>query len=246
MLIQLALIVSGLFGVGATLMTLAHRRNHVDERHPCADWLKYGVYAVIVLTMLLAAFVSRWLLAALLLGITIAGSCELKRVLKNRIAWPLLAAFSLGVAIKCALGHLLLTPQATWFPWFAFVFLLVAISDSFAQLWGQLLGRHKLCPRLSPGKTVEGFVGGFITTCLCALAIAPLLGKVSATQAAVLGCTIAVAAPAGDLAFSLIKRTLAIKDFSGLIPGHGGIFDRFDSLIVAAPTAYWCGRLIGI
>ena len=93
---------------------------------------------------------------------------------------------------------------------------------------------------------MEGLIGGSLTTIASAVALAPLIHGLTETQAACLGCAIAAAATIGDLLFSLIKRTLIIKDFSGLLPGHGGVFDRFDSLIVAAPVAYWLGQLLGI
>jgi CDP-diglyceride synthetase len=246
MLAQLALVVSGLFALGATMMAVSHRVRHNERSRSQEDWIKYGIYAAIIVTFLLAAYFSRWIVAGVLLVITVVGSGELKHACRCKYTNPLLIAVPAGLLIKCSLGHLLLAPHGDWFGWFGFVFLLVSISDSFAQLWGRLLGRHKLCSRLSPGKTIEGFVGGILTTMAGALVMSPLLGEVTSAQALTLGLTIAIAAPIGDLSFSLIKRTLAIKDFSGLIPGHGGVFDRFDSLVVAAPVAYWCARAIGI
>jgi phosphatidate cytidylyltransferase len=246
MLEQLSLAVTGLFATGATMMAISHRIRVCDSSRCREDWIKYGVYVAIIVGMLLAAYISRWLLAAILLAITVVGSLELKRKLPCWFINPILIALPAGLLVKLSLGHLLLTPRGDWFLWFAFVLMLVSINDSFAQLWGRLLGRHKLCPHLSPGKTTEGLIGGSLTTVASAMALAPLIRGLSETQAACLGCAIAAAATAGDLLFSLIKRTLIIKDFSGLLPGHGGVFDRFDSLIVAAPVAYWLGRLLGI
>jgi phosphatidate cytidylyltransferase len=246
MLEQLSLAVTGLFATGATMMAITHRVRVCDSSRCREDWIKYGVYAAIIVTMLLSAYISRWLLAVILLAITVVGSLELKRKLPCGLINPTLFALPFGFLIKLSLGHLLLSLRGDWFASFAFVFILVSINDSFAQLWGRLLGRHKLCPHLSPGKTIEGLIGGSLTTVASAVALAPLIRGLSETQAACLGCAIAAAATAGDLLFSLIKRTLIIKDFSGLLPGHGGVFDRFDSLIVAAPVAYWLGRLLGI
>lgn len=246
MLEQLTLAVTGLFATGATMITVSHRLRACDRIRCREDWVKYGVYAAIVIGMLSAAYISRWLLAAILLAIAVVGSIELRRKLPQAFVNPILIALPVGLVIKLSLGHLLLSWRGDWFYSFAFIFLLVSINDSFAQLWGRLLGRHRLCPRLSPGKTIEGLLGGSLTAVASAVALTPLISGLTEIQAACLGCAIAAAATAGDLLFSLIKRALIIKDFSELLPGHGGVFDRFDSLIVAAPVAYWLGRLMGI
>lgn len=215
---QLALLVTGLFATGATLMALSHSRRVGDDARRREDWIKYGVYAVIIVTMLLAGYVSRWLVAAMLLAISVVGSLEFGRALRGKVKHPTLIALTVGVLVTPALGHLLFINNVHWFASFAFVFLLVSISDSFAQLWGRLLGRHKLCPRLSPGKTYEGLIGGMITAMVGAVAMAFLLPGLTQTQAACMGGAIAAAATVGDLLFSFIKRKLGIKDFSGLLP----------------------------
>jgi phosphatidate cytidylyltransferase len=115
--------------------------------------------------------------------------------------------------------------------------------DSFSQLWGRLLGKRPLCPRLSPGKTVEGLVGGGLTTVAVAAALGPLLLGHSPVPMAGLGALTAAGAVVGDLAFSWIKRRAGLKDFSSALPGHGGVLDRFDSLVVGAPVFFW-SRLV--
>jgi len=107
-----------------------------------------------------------------------------------------------------------------------------------------LLGKHPLCPRVSPNKTWEGFWGGFISTLTAVLVFAFLLPEVTILQLLIMGCIITFASISGDLLFSWIKRKLAIKDFSSVIPGHGGVLDRFDSLVVTAPVFYWAAVLI--
>ena len=97
-------------------------------------------------------------------------------------------------------------------------------SDTFAYFAGSFFGRHKMCPAISPKKTVEGFVGGLIGT---------------TAVVAALGVSIALAATVGDLAESLIKRYTGIKDSGRLIPGHGGVLDRFDSVMFTAPLVYY-------
>lgn len=118
------------------------------------------------------------------------------------------------------------------------VFLLIFAtwaSDTFAFFVGKFWGRHKLCPDISPGKTREGMVGGIVGTIVVALAVA-VGGQFSLLHGGVLGILIAFTAPAGDLIESIMKRTCRTKDSGSLIPGHGGVLDRFDSLLLAAPV----------
>ena len=108
---------------------------------------------------------------------------------------------------------------------------------------GRLLGRHKLAPRISPGKTVEGGLGGLLAGALAAWALNRLLGLEKPDLAmALLGAGAAVAGQLGDLAESLLKRTAGIKDMGNLLPGHGGILDRLDSLLFVAPLVYYAAR----
>ena len=110
-------------------------------------------------------------------------------------------------------------------------------SDTFAFFVGKAKGKTKLCPAISPGKTREGALGGFIGTVAVALFCAAI-GHFSLLHGFVIGLIIAVMAPLGDLAESILKRSAAVKDSGSLIPGHGGVLDRFDSLLLAAPAVY--------
>jgi phosphatidate cytidylyltransferase len=119
---------------------------------------------------------------------------------------------------------------------FAFVVLVTAATDSFAELLGRLVGRRKLCPRLSPQKTVAGLWGGLGMAVLVALLLGFLLPGAHGLRLGLVGLATALGAVAGDLLFSAIKRAVGVKDFSGLLPAHGGVLDRFDSLVLAAPA----------
>jgi phosphatidate cytidylyltransferase len=110
--------------------------------------------------------------------------------------------------------------------------LILSIFDGFSQITGQLLGRTKLFPKISPNKTVEGLIGGALIALLSALVFKSLIIG-TPLKAILLAAVIAVFAFAGDAAKSIYKRKYNVKDFSNLIPGHGGFLDRFDSLIAA-------------
>ncbi|MFN3652067.1 MAG: phosphatidate cytidylyltransferase [Armatimonadota bacterium] len=115
-------------------------------------------------------------------------------------------------------------------------------TDTGAYLVGKRWGRHKLAPEVSPGKTWEGAVGGFIASVLVAWGLGALLGLPTAFALAG-GALTGVVSQLGDLSKSAIKREIGVKDFGTLMPGHGGILDRFDSLLFAAPAIYWLTQL---
>ena len=122
--------------------------------------------------------------------------------------------------------------------------------DTSAYCVGMLLGKHKLAPVLSPKKSIEGAVGGVIGSALLGLAYGAYFGHcmeevANPIAACAIACAIAaVISQIGDLAASAIKRNQNIKDYGKLIPGHGGILDRFDSVIITAPVIYYLAKTI--
>ena len=123
-------------------------------------------------------------------------------------------------------------------------FAMVIFADTGAYYTGRLIGRHKLAPRISPGKTIEGVVGGLVA----AIAAGPLsrivfFHEIPIVHAIVLGALIGVLGPVGDLAESMLKRGADVKDSGKLLPGHGGMLDRVDSILFCAPLLYYYSRL---
>lgn len=120
------------------------------------------------------------------------------------------------------------------------LFLLVAteFNDVCQFVWGKMLGKHKIIPLVSPNKTWEGFIGGLITTTVAAAVCAPYLTFLTGRYAIIAGIIIAMSGFFGDLVISCVKRDLQIKDSGTLIPGHGGILDRLDSLFFSAPLFF--------
>ena len=119
-----------------------------------------------------------------------------------------------------------------------FLVFLTEINDITQYLWGKLLGKHKIIPKVSPNKTWEGFVGGFITTTLLSMLIAPWLTPLTLVESIFGGMLIALAGFFGDVGISALKRDLGIKDSGTALPGHGGILDRVDSLTYTAPLFF--------
>ena len=122
-----------------------------------------------------------------------------------------------------------------------FLLLVAQSSDVLQYVFGKLFGRHKIAPRISPGKTVEGFVGGVAGACIVGAALA-WITPFSRAQAAVMALVIALAGFLGGLTLSSIKRKRGIKDWGHFIAGHGGILDRLDSICFSAPVFFWLTR----
>ncbi|MEQ5792845.1 phosphatidate cytidylyltransferase [Muricauda sp. NFXS6] len=118
------------------------------------------------------------------------------------------------------------------------IFILIWVNDTFAYLVGRTLGRTKLFPAVSPKKTIEGSVGGLIFALLAAYFLSWYETRLSVTEWMAMACLIVVAGSLGDLLESKFKRMAGVKDSGAILPGHGGIWDRLDSLVFAAPFAY--------
>ncbi|MCC4263603.1 phosphatidate cytidylyltransferase [Oceanimonas baumannii] len=128
-----------------------------------------------------------------------------------------------------------------------FVMALVWAADTGAYFAGKTLGKHKLCPRVSPGKTMEGMVGGLIAACLLALTVTFAVElPVGQRNAVLLASVVAVLASVlGDLVESMFKREAGLKDSGNILPGHGGMMDRIDSLTAALPIFIVVYQLAG-
>ena len=121
---------------------------------------------------------------------------------------------------------------------------LIACNDTFAYIAGVLLGKHKLAPSISPKKSWEGLIGGAIASIVGGSLIFYYLFEVNWIVGAAIGVMTVITATCGDLIESAIKRDLAIKDMSNLLPGHGGIMDRLDSALFTAPAVWFAFELI--
>ena len=115
---------------------------------------------------------------------------------------------------------------------------LTEINDISQYIWGKSFGKRKIVPKVSPNKTVAGFLGGVLTTTALAAVLAPFLTPLTRDEALGAGLLIGLAGFVGDVTISALKRDLGVKDSGSLLPGHGGILDRLDSLTYTAPLFF--------
>ncbi len=194
--------------------------------------------------IVLAVYAGGWWLIGALAAISGVGFAEILYLYGHGTMPGFERPLGYGVGFTAALlyipvllGHLYLLRAGPEGLLRALVTLAVVWStDVVAFFAGRYLGRHKLAPRLSPGKTVEGAIAGLVA----GMAVA-VIGFGPA--GALFGLTVAIAAVVGDLFESWLKRRARVKDSGTILPGHGGVLDRFDSLFLAAPVAYWFLRL---
>lgn len=141
----------------------------------------------------------------------------------------------------------------------AFIFIIAWGSDTFAYFSGTFFGKHKLIPKVSPKKTVEGSVGALVAVMLLCMLYTLIMdlcghhiggvepGIFGYIKTGILGAVTAAVSQLGDLAASAVKRDSGIKDYGKIFPGHGGFMDRFDSVIIIAPVVYYyCMHIIGM
>jgi len=194
----------------------------------------------------------------LAMGVMAAFVCQLLRPAGERSAqdWVLTLAGVVYPAIM--LGYLVLLrglPDGRGLAWTALLFGLVWANDSIAYVGGRLFGRSPFFPSLSPKKTAEGALAGLAASLALGLAapaiggwvggaLAPLAG-LPAWATALVGAAVGVVGPAGDLSESFLKRQVGAKDSGDLIPGHGGLLDRLDSTVFAAPVVYCAAVWLG-
>ena len=119
-----------------------------------------------------------------------------------------------------------------------FLLFITQSNDVSQYIFGKLFGKHKIIPKVSPNKTWEGFLGGLATTTLLAILLAPFLTILTWQQGCIAGLLIAAVGFVGDVVLSSVKRDLGIKDTGSMIPGHGGILDRMDSLMYTTPIFF--------
>ncbi len=218
-----------LVGCLATWRVNIERRSSEIEKSE--RWQKLAVYFLIVHAVILAILAGGWYFTLMAGALVSVGLGELLRA-AARGPGGRSAALWVALLLYAAVSFAFIQFARLWrTEMILFVYVVVLTFDGFSQIAGQLFGRHKLAPRISPGKTVEGLLGGL----LMAAVSGSLSGWTGIARGPAVGLSLLVAAAAllGDLAASAVKRACKVKDYGTSIPGHGGVLDRFDSFIAA-------------
>jgi phosphatidate cytidylyltransferase len=205
-------------------------------------WIKHINYFIITNIVFFSIAINPVVFRILAVMIIVVGFAELHKLFRESgynfrnffwISMFVLALFSAGFYLFSQMDKGLML----------FAFLILCIFDGFSQISGQLFGKTKLFPKISPNKTVEGLIGGVLIALLSAfvfknLIIAPQINAI------LFAVVVVIFAFIGDTAKSIYKRKYNVKDFSNLIPGHGGFLDRFDSLIAGGTGVALLGLLL--
>jgi phosphatidate cytidylyltransferase len=213
---------------------------------PVCAKMSYTVAFLLVLTAY-APDGERWLPRVLSLGMVVLAVGVMMTVPSGAYRFPALVHSLFGILfIGWSLSHLILLRNLADGQWsILFLCTIVWVGDSTAMYVGKLLGRHKMAPTISPGKTWEGAVGCILGYLLAAaLGARFLVPRLVLWQSLVLGLVISFAAQISDLSESLIKRYAGVKDSGELIPGHGGLLDRIDSVLFATPMFFYTQDLL--
>lgn len=176
-------------------------------------------------------------LAVVVLFILFATKPENSSAIASRMAVMLFGI----IYVSFLLSHiLLLRNQPMGTQWVFFLLITVWAGDTFAYFTGTLIGKHKLYPKISPKKSVEGLLGGLAGSIIVAFLFRRFFfGDLAWSHALMLAFFIMILGQIGDFGESMIKRSVNVKDSSRLIPGHGGILDRLDSFLFSAPFLYY-------
>jgi phosphatidate cytidylyltransferase len=230
------------FALGAVLMALSNRRSSREVAR--LRWRKLGVYFLIVHTALACAAGGPVSMFVFVVIIITLGAAELRSASERIDAAPrgfkLITWTTYAVVAATTVLMVPMLPATAWL----YLYLLVAVFDGFSQVVGQLVGRRKLAPGISPGKTIEGAIGGLVAALTVGIVFRDLVWP-DPPGAFLLAGAVCAAGLGGDLAASMIKRRAGIKDFGTTLPGQGGVLDRFDSFLAASavigPILFFAG-----
>jgi phosphatidate cytidylyltransferase len=215
------------FLIGGIAFFLINRKKSPGESHK--NWTKYIVYFFIIHILFLSIVFFPDTFRGIVFLIIIAGLFEMMKILvQSNYRQKLFFVNSCIIYLSLSVGFYLYSGLEKNL--ILFTFLVVSIFDSFSQISGQIWGKIKLFPKVSPQKTMEGFVIGALAALISSFMLIRLAG-LSFLQLLILAAGIILFSFTGDLLASFFKRNYHVKDFSDLIPGHGGFLDRFDSLI---------------
>jgi phosphatidate cytidylyltransferase len=227
MILKIYFILLALFALGGIAFYIINRKR--EPQFARNNWIKYITYFFIInilfVSIVFLPQVFRWVVIIIIL----TGLFEMIRLyIRSGSSDRRFYSISLLFYAIICIGFYRFSGMDSRL--ILFVFLVLSIFDAFSQVTGQLAGKIKILPRISPSKTLEGLIGGAFFAITGALVIRGLIDY-SLSKVLVIAFLVVIAAFFGDIASSLYKRKSNVKDFSSLIPGHGGFLDRFDSFI---------------
>lgn len=227
MILTIYILILVYFSMGAICFWFINQRKEASGARK--SWVKLISYFIIINLLFFSIVINTQLFRILAIIIIIRGLYELI-LLFRRSGYQRMKFFleSAGVFAVLSFGFFVFSGMDMGV--ILFTFLILSIFDGFSQITGQLWGRRKLFPSVSPGKTVEGLIGGAIVAIPSSI-LAEGFITAPPLKAMWLGAGVVLFAFMGDFLSSFYKRRFGVKDFSNIIPGHGGFLDRFDSLI---------------
>lgn len=231
------LIIFVLFVIGGLGFLIINRK--LSPAGKKGNWIKYFTYLLIVIIVLGSILINKKIFIGLIICISSVGIMEMMLIGKksdvdhslNRFILISLSVFS--IILLCFFLFVLL-PETI----IAYTFIIVLVFDGASQIIGQLAGKNQIVPEISPNKTWEGFIGGMVIAIITSVLLHKS-GNFTISQSLVFGLLVCWSSFAGDLLASRFKRMLGAKNFSNILPGHGGMFDRFDSFLSS-------GAMIGL
>ena len=234
------------FAVAGILCAYEFSRNVEKLNVYCCAWVMYVYIAVqAVLTLFHAGVIAY--ISCMAGGIYLA---LFSGILHKKVSGSGALYTLAGLSYPCFLFGLLMaiSVSSIWLPSLVIAAIATWSCDSFALFGGMRFGKHKLAPLVSPNKTIEGCLCGALASVVAGviLYLLPIFPQISLPVFVITALIASTLGQIGDLAESLIKRMIGVKDFSDLIPGHGGMFDRADSLLFSIPTAYLCLYIAGL
>jgi phosphatidate cytidylyltransferase len=222
---------------------LASRRKHAPQKI-----LGFVVALIVAFSFYSKAFPLGLALFAALLLCGVYYVFAMNKLEKLMSFPPSIALTFFGaIILSFTLNHFIYLRQEHGPEWIYFLLVVIFIGDTGAYFIGKPLGRHKLVPLASPNKTWEGSIGGVVCACLGGIAAQQIfLPEALLWKAAVFAFVVHILAQFSDPLESLFKRASGVKDSSNILPGHGGFFDRIDSMILAAPFYYYLLKYVGM
>lgn len=225
-------------GVLSLLIAVLAMRE-LGMHYPGSARVFYGVCTLVLVLQTALALYDPGLANAVLLSILLLQALAFG--VHRSVTWMLVLLFlwlCAGLSFLPRLLHMTSSAGVN-VAWFFYLFVLTALNDIAQFVCGKCWGRHKIAVRISPQKTWQGLLGGVLFSMLVSALLGRYLHLAAMPQLMGLGIGLSVAGFVGDMVLSAAKRRLGLKDFSQLIPGHGGILDRVDSLLLTAPALYW-------